>query len=342
MFNIKKKLTIIFALVLILTMVPAAAFATGDTPDYVCYIGGNSPSTNCFKTIDDALAFIEGKFTKPEEWAKIILNEDITLLEPLEISSHIKIELNGHKILPPDVTYFGLTDVDARRWSAEAIAFCLARGIFSGNGDGTFEPTVPMTRAMTAQILYNMAGRPPVKYEIAKIGQTEPTAATEAAETETTSDSAIETPTTETTTDTAIETPTTDTASDIIFIPFTDAVTLDWFTDAVAWAYDQGLVTGEPSGFFCGDNLITREQFMTILFRFAQKKGMDTSARAELTFADAKTVRDYSKDAMEWSVAVGLINSDASGISPNAHVTREQIAFILMRFQQLADIAKAN
>ena len=322
MFNIKKKLTIILALVLILTMIPAAAFATGDTPDYVCYIGGNSPSTNCFKTIDDALAFIEGKFTKPEEWAKIILNEDITLLEPLEISSHVKIELNGHKILPPDVTYFGLTDVDARRWSAEAIAFCLARGIFSGNGDGTFEPTVPMTRAMTAQILYNMAGRPPVKYEIAKIGQTEPTAVTP--EPEVTSDSAIETP------------------ENIIFIPFTDAAMLEWFTDAVAWAYDQGLVTGEPSGLFCGDNLITREQFMTILFRFAQSKGMDTSARAELTYADAKAVRDYSRDAMEWAVAVGLINSDASGIGPNVNVTREQIAFILMRFQQLADIAKAN
>lgn len=286
---IKKSLTIIFALVLTLALLPSAVFAVGGEPDYVCYISDTNTGTNCFTTLENALASIEGKFEKPEQWAKIILNNDIILSKPLEINSHIVLELNGHSIIPPNVETLGITDVDVRRWSADAIAYVISRGIFSGNGDGTFEPTVTMTRSMTAQILYNMSGKP---------------------ETD-------------------------------IRLPFTDADSLLWFTDAVSWAYNAGLVTGQPDGRFCGDDLITREQFMTILFRYAQMYGIDTSARSELTFDDAATVREYSREAMEWAVASGLINSDASGINPNTHVTREQIAFLLMRFTQLADLAKA-
>lgn len=68
-------------------------------------------------------------------------------------------------LISPDILKAGLpvqifTDVEAERWSKDAIDFVSQRGIFSGNGDGTFSPSEPLSRGMAAQIFYNLAGRP--------------------------------------------------------------------------------------------------------------------------------------------------------------------------------------
>lgn len=179
-------------------------------------------------------------------------------------------------------------DVEPNRWSANAITYVVSRGIFNGNGDGTFEPEVPMTRAMTAQVLYNLAGRPAV-------------------------------------------------ANDLTF---SDRDNLLWFTDAVAWASSMGLITGEPDGTFRGNDNVTREQFVTILYRLAEKAGLDVTKRATLNaFRDSATVRDFSRNAMEWAVAVNLINGDEGRLNPNNSADREQIATMVMRFAIMLDEA---
>ena len=67
--------------------------------------------------------------------------------------------------------------------------------------------------------------------------------------------------------------------------------------------------------------------------RYAQYKGLDTSARAALSFPDAGDVPDWARDAMQWCVAKGLLQgSDNGALLPNGTATRAQIATIMMRY----------
>ena len=111
-----------------------------------------------------------------------------------------------------------------------------------------------------------------------------------------------------------------------------DDVTEDaWYSDAVAWAAEQGIVTGTESGFEPDGN-ITRESLAVILYRYAkgtaQAGGLDA-------FSDAGSVSDWAKDAMSWAVAQGLISGkDGNALDPAGSATRAEVATILMRFIQ--------
>ncbi len=74
---------------------------------------------------------------------------------------------SGSSLISPEVLKGGLPvqsfrDVEVKRWSKDAIDFVVTRGIFSGNGDGTFGPSAPLSRGMIAQVFYNLAGKPAV------------------------------------------------------------------------------------------------------------------------------------------------------------------------------------
>ena len=117
---------------------------------------------------------------------------------------------------------------------------------------------------------------------------------------------------------------------------FKDSDKLLWFGDSVGWAADAGIVTGNPDGSFGVNDDIDREQTVTMLYRYANRIGLDTAKRASLSaFPDAGSVRAYSKDAMEWAVAVGLINGDEGKINPEGSADREQLATMVMRFVKL-------
>ena len=78
---------------------------------------------------------------------------------------------------------------------------------------------------------------------------------------------------------------------------------------------------------------ITREQMATILFRYAQKKGIDTSKRGNLNaFPDGSKTASWAKDAMQWTVGEGIINGSDGKLLPQGSATRAQVATILMRF----------
>lgn len=116
-------------------------------------------------------------------------------------------------------------------------------------------------------------------------------------------------------------------------------LTQDWYVQAVAWASSNGIVTGYPDGTFQPDGKVTREQLATILYRYCNTVGIDTSARGDLTiFPDARNVNSYASDAVSWAVSVGLITGITHGGNPTAYLepqtgaTRAQVATILMRF----------
>ena len=115
--------------------------------------------------------------------------------------------------------------------------------------------------------------------------------------------------------------------------PFTDVPDGTWYTDAVAWAAENGIVGGIGNNKFDPEGSITREQMATILFRYAQKKGVDTSKRGELSgFPDSGAVSSWAKDAVQWTVAEKIINGSDGKLLPQGNATRAQVAAILMRF----------
>lgn len=117
---------------------------------------------------------------------------------------------------------------------------------------------------------------------------------------------------------------------------FTDVPEGEWFTDAVIWAYQNGITTGySDSGLFGIADNITREQLVSMMYRFAQANKIDTSASASLEgFADGQSVHDFALDAMKWAVAEGLIKGDGTTGLLNAFqpVIRAETASVLDRY----------
>ena len=117
--------------------------------------------------------------------------------------------------------------------------------------------------------------------------------------------------------------------------PFTDVADDTWYTKAVIWAANNGIVNGVGKNVFAPDASITREQIATMLYRYA---GAEAAKEDKLSaFPDAAKTSDWAKEALNWAVASGLINgvADANGtanLEPQATATRAQIATILMRW----------
>lgn len=97
---------------------------------------------------------------------------------------------------------------------------------------------------------------------------------------------------------------------------------------------------GYSDELFGPNDTITREQMATILYRYAQYKGYDTTAKADLSnYTDAAPVGSWAAEAIRWSNAEGLVNgTSATTLTPKGSATRVQVAVILTRFCQ--NIAK--
>ena len=115
---------------------------------------------------------------------------------------------------------------------------------------------------------------------------------------------------------------------------FTDVAADQYYANAVAWAAQNGIVSGIDATTFAPNNAITREQMAAILYRYAQFKGYDVSAKADLSvYTDAAQVSTYATDAMAWANGAELITgTSATTLSPAGNATRAQVATILMRF----------
>ena len=116
-------------------------------------------------------------------------------------------------------------------------------------------------------------------------------------------------------------------------LPFTDVESGTWYTDAILWAAQNNIVNGVNDTEFAPGADITREQLVTILYRYAESKGYDVSASADLSgYPDADQVQDYAQPAMAWAVAEGIVEGVDGTLNPAGNASRAQIATILMRF----------
>lgn len=114
---------------------------------------------------------------------------------------------------------------------------------------------------------------------------------------------------------------------------FTDVAADEWYSNAIAWAQDTGVVSGYPDGTFAPMQAITREDAASILYRYAAKSNMDMTAADDLSaFADHTAIQSYALPAMQWAVGSGLISGVSSTeLEPQGTATRAQIAAILWR-----------
>ena len=119
-------------------------------------------------------------------------------------------------------------------------------------------------------------------------------------------------------------------------LTFGDMNGTEWYAEAVRWAASEQIVNGYDNGNFGPNDPITREQLVTILYRYAQYKGLDTATTEEnlTSFADAAQVSGYAVSAMNWAVGAGVINGTDSGLAPKATATRAEVAQILMNFDR--------
>ena len=117
---------------------------------------------------------------------------------------------------------------------------------------------------------------------------------------------------------------------------FIDVEQNQYYTNAVAWASANGIVSGYGNGNFGPNDTITREQMAAILYRYAQYKGYDTTQKNNLSnYIDAKDINAYAVEALQWANQVGMITGVTdTTLVPNGSATRAQVSSILMRFCQ--------
>ena len=116
---------------------------------------------------------------------------------------------------------------------------------------------------------------------------------------------------------------------------FTDVANGAWYTDAITWAAEKGVVSGYGNGMFGPDDSITREQLATILWRYA---GSPASTGNLDSFTDANDVDTWAVDALRWAEENKIISGKGDGIlDPVGKATRAEVAAMLMRYCETLD-----
>ncbi len=116
--------------------------------------------------------------------------------------------------------------------------------------------------------------------------------------------------------------------------PFTDVPAGCWYTDAIVWAAQNGIVCGFGDGTFRPNEAVTRAQAAVMLYGYAAFTGADVTARADLSaYSDAGQIPSWAMDAMQWANARRLIvGRDSSHLAPNGGATRAEMAAILSAY----------
>jgi len=115
-------------------------------------------------------------------------------------------------------------------------------------------------------------------------------------------------------------------------MPFTDVAANHWAYGFIAGAYKLGLTTGYQDGSFRPDELVTREQFAVMIGRALNESGGKTdSPSTELSYSDRERIASYARPYIQTLTAKGIMQGDGNSFAPDAPVTREMAAVIVIR-----------
>lgn len=116
-----------------------------------------------------------------------------------------------------------------------------------------------------------------------------------------------------------------------VSLPFTDVKSGDWFYPAVQYAYAQGLMTGTSATTFAPNGTMNRAMIVTVLYRLEKSPAVTGASK----FTDVPAGQWYS-NAVAWAAANKIVNGyDETTFGPMNAVTREQMAAILFRYEQV-------
>ena len=111
---------------------------------------------------------------------------------------------------------------------------------------------------------------------------------------------------------------------------FSDVSVGAWYRDAALWAAANGVAMGYEDGSFRPEETITRQDFVTLFYRWA---GSPETGEAAADFPDLDLVADYARDAVDWAANAGLLHGDSHGrLLPQDTMTRAQVAALLHRY----------
>ena len=127
-------------------------------------------------------------------------------------------------------------------------------------------------------------------------------------------------------------------------ISFLDVKPDEWYTDAIMWASQKGIVQGYDSDTFGLEDPVTREQAVTILSRYAESSGIVVNNETDLSvYSDMKDISDWALSSMKWAVAIGIIQGrTTTTIVPLGISTRAEVATIFMRYISAISTAPAT
>lgn len=119
---------------------------------------------------------------------------------------------------------------------------------------------------------------------------------------------------------------------------FSDVAADTWYTDAVLWANEAGVVTGyaDTDLFGTGDS-ITREQMAVMMYRYANYRNCDTEKKADFSgFSNAEKVSAFAVEAMQWAVGNEIIlgKNEGTVLDPQGKATRSECAVMIQRFME--------
>lgn len=117
---------------------------------------------------------------------------------------------------------------------------------------------------------------------------------------------------------------------------FSDVPAGQWYSAAVKWAKEEGVTNGVGGGVFGLGGKVSREQLAQFLKNYAELKGKDTSARADLSaFTDKADISGWAADAAAWAVSESILGSTQAGgfvLSPQRVAIRSEIAKVTLFF----------
>ena len=118
------------------------------------------------------------------------------------------------------------------------------------------------------------------------------------------------------------------------YASFVDVNGKMWYGKAIAWAKAAGIVTGYGDGTFAPESNITREEFATMLARYAQKYGNYTAGSAAdfAAYGDASAVDSWAAEYVAWAVKGGYMGKNTNVLTPLANMTRAEAAAMVVRY----------
>lgn len=121
---------------------------------------------------------------------------------------------------------------------------------------------------------------------------------------------------------------------------FYDVPATIYYADSINWAANLGIINGRPGNIFAPNDMISYEQLVVLLYRFAQEyMGKDVSAKGDVTvYDDYEAITPWTMDYYTWAAGINLMGENATLLTPTKTVGRMEIAVLLQNFIDLYPI----